>query len=71
MRYFIEQQPKRFYNGSELKTVCSKAKKLTTSYNLVYVIAETYDADARDYRPAGSICFADGVEVGREGDCAA
>jgi len=67
MRYYIEQQPRRFYNSSELKSAKTRARKLTALYDLVYVIAEQYDDARKDYAAVGSICFANGLEVGVEG----
>lgn len=67
-RYFIEQAKDRFYGASELTSAKARARTLSKKLDSgVYLIAEEYDAEARDYLPTGSIAFYGGYADAREG----
>lgn len=71
VRYYIEQAPNRFYEKSELDSVKARARSLSkATANGIYVIAEEYDADLRDYQPTGSIAYYGGRQDAREGSLA-
>jgi hypothetical protein len=68
IRYFIEQAPDRFYEQSELRTVKARARRLSDRREGgVYIIAEEYMPEARDYAQIGHIAFYSGVQDGTEG----
>lgn len=70
-RYFIEQQPDKFYLKSELETVKARARRLSKQRDdLVYVLAERFDPDLRDYEVIGSIAFSRGYQDAVEGEIA-
>ena len=66
LRYFIEQAPDRFYD--EPAAAKARARSLSKAVpDGVYVIAEEYDRDLREYLPAGSIAYYGGRQDAREG----
>ena len=67
-RYFIEQAPDRFYHASEISAAKARARRLSKGRDDgVYLIAERFDADARDYVRVGSSAFYNGAQDAREG----
>jgi hypothetical protein len=66
IRYYVEQSPGRFYDAPEpaKRSARSLSKAVPSG---VYVIAEQYDADLRDYSPVGSIAYYGGLQDAREG----
>lgn len=71
MRYYIEQAKDRFYDPATLPAAKTRARRLSkTSDGLVYVIAERFDPDLRDYAAVGSIAFGNGYQDAVEGETA-
>lgn len=71
MRYFIEQAPGKFYQRSELETVKARARRLSKQRDdIVYVLAERFDPELRDYEVVGSISYASGYQDAVEGEIA-
>jgi hypothetical protein len=67
-RYFIEQAPDRFYDESELPAAKARARRLSKAApDGVYLIAEEFVPDLRDYQRTGSIAFYAGYADAREG----
>lgn len=67
-RYFIEQAQDRFYD--DIAPAKARAAKLSKKLDGVYLIAEEFDADLRDYQQTGSIAYFDGYQDAREGSLA-
>lgn len=65
-RYFIEQAPDRFYDdvAAAKQRAARLSKRLDGS---VYVIAEDFDRDLRDWVAVGSIAYIGGYQDAREG----
>lgn len=66
IRYFVEQAPDRFYDDAG--PAKARARSLSRAVpDGIYVIAEEYDADLREYLAVGSIAYYGGRQDAREG----
>ena len=68
MRYYIEQAQNRFYSGSDLDLAKARAARMSQRLSSgVYLIAEQFNRETRDYDPVGSIAYYGGLQDAKEG----
>ena len=66
MRYFIEQKADRYFD--DLAKAKAAARRISAkTFDAIYVIAEEYDSQLRDYMQVGQVVFYSGIVSDTDG----